>query len=1276
MNLRIFKILLEFLFCGVLISGIAFAEGDGQNNRSNGLNKISGQPIRAYMNINNISTVIKNDGISDINVAETNSGLVYPKGSGKTAVFTSGFVWGAYVPGDPQVRVGGTTYATGIQAGRILPDGTAEDSDLDHVRIYRVRSGVYPGGPPVDLSSEANDEGVSEDQVRAQYDTDWTEWPAIYGAPFFDGNDNGTYDPDPNSGDIPGVPGADQTIWFVGNDLEPGLTTNLYGAQPLGIEMQATFWAYSQTGALGNMFFRKYIIVNRSGAPFNDMYVCFWSDVDLGNSTDDFVTVDTTLSLSMAYNANATDPTYTPLPPPTVGFDFFQGPLVTGVAGQDRNKNGVDDAFDFGIFKGANVGPGLINLPMTAAFYFTRGAADVTDPVLATIEGSNQFYNFMQGKIGLTGEFFVNPITGQQTTFVLTGDVPTREGWIDGLDQGPGDRRQGLASGPFTMAPNDTQEVVVAEILAGATPGVDRISAIGLNKFYDQQAQVAYDNFFDLPTPPPAPAVTYAELDEEIVLDWSKSTANVVATESSSGKGYTFQGYNVYQLPSASAQVNEAVRVATYDVIDGVGKINDFIFDPVTGSVVIVPVQFGNDTGIKRYISIKEDKIKQQPLINGIRYYFAVTAYSYNPDLTAIPNNLENPIAILTLVPQSNDPGVTIGDDSGSEVEVTHTTGTADGGPMVQIVDPTATTGHNYQVTFHSQAQVRNEAGLWVPAGSSTSNNPNDPDTLTGTTITAAAIYGPSGGEVSTELDFTLDVVHHYYGFVDGVILTFPANVQIISSPPFETHGGTIEPVIMGQEIHYGNTSGVPSGYGSFGNFGSGSEHWSVYVAPIGDILPVTVDWYCFDDDYYGAGALDVSGTTTVTTIGTATRTANLWDVTDTDAGNIVLQDRSFVDGIVEWPPTDLFNPLVGLDAAPIVDGFQINLSVGYAAPINFFSIDLTEDPTGETSLTSRSSTSTLDIQNYTIFGGVTDSWSISNFGVGTTVIEDLQQDYEYRFTGVYDEGTDIGGQTVYQVIEGGQMATCFRMVSGGALATNPLNPSPGTAAPFLIRIPFEVWNVDDPDNEYQVNLTYRDRVRDGTENPFWAWNPDNRMYAIIVNSPYDPNQVIQVDGGPDAINAPATWVTVHYGTNYGLGAVVKITYANPIQFGVDTYGFQTTAPAYSSELAASQVNNINVFPNPYYGINSEELNKYNRFVTFSHLPDQATVRIFNLAGVLVQTIQKDEPGQFLRWNLSNEDGLPVASGLYIAYIELPELGETKILKLAIVQEQQILDRF
>ena len=110
------------------------------------------------------------------------------------------------------------------------------------------------------------------------------------------------------------------------------------------------------------------------------MYVSMWSDVDDGASGDDFVGVDTVLSLQYCYNASATDAVYAPLPPPAVGFDFFQGPLVTGVAGEDRNKNGVDDAMDYGIFKGQRVGPGKINLPMTAAYYFANGDPNIFDP--------------------------------------------------------------------------------------------------------------------------------------------------------------------------------------------------------------------------------------------------------------------------------------------------------------------------------------------------------------------------------------------------------------------------------------------------------------------------------------------------------------------------------------------------------------------------------------------------------------------------------------------------------------------------------------------------------------------------------------------------------------------------------------------------------------------------------------------------------------------------------------------------------------------------------
>jgi hypothetical protein len=148
------------------------------------------------------------------------------------------------------------------------------------------------------------------------------------------------------------------------------------------------------------------------------------------------------------------------------------------------------------------------------------------------------------------------------------------------------------------------------------------------------------------------------------------------------------------------------------------------------------------------------------------------------------------------------------------------------------------------------------------------------------------------------------------------------------------------------------------------------------------------------------------------------------------------------------------------------------------------------------------------------------------------------------------------------------------------------------------------------------------------------------------------------------------------YSTRLVVGDVVTISYANPFQIGVDTYRFSTDASTFSNELAKDQIHEINVFPNPYYGVNSQEINKYERFVTINHLPEQATIRIFNLAGQLIRTINKNDPGQFQRWDLLTEFGLPVASGLYVIYVDMPDLGVTKILKAAIIQEQQILDRF
>src|SRR5690242_5016381 len=66
---------------------------------------VAGTPVLTYLNINSISTVLRNDGIADIDAQELNSGLVFPRGTGKTAIFQSGFLWGAILNG--QIRVGG-----------------------------------------------------------------------------------------------------------------------------------------------------------------------------------------------------------------------------------------------------------------------------------------------------------------------------------------------------------------------------------------------------------------------------------------------------------------------------------------------------------------------------------------------------------------------------------------------------------------------------------------------------------------------------------------------------------------------------------------------------------------------------------------------------------------------------------------------------------------------------------------------------------------------------------------------------------------------------------------------------------------------------------------------------------------------------------------------------------------------------------------------------------------------------------------------------------------
>ena len=66
------------------------------------------------------------------------------------------------------------------------------------------------------------------------------------------------------------------------------------------------------------------------------------------------------------------------------------------------------------------------------------------------------------------------------------------------------------------------------------------------------------------------------------------------------------------------------------------------------------------------------------------------------------------------------------------------------------------------------------------------------------------------------------------------------------------------------------------------------------------------------------------------------------------------------------------------------------------------------------------------------------------------------------------------------------------------------------------------------------------------------------------------------------------------------------------------------------------------VYPNPYTPDKGEG------FVTFANLTVTATIEIFNLSGVHVQTIEETDGDGGVRWNLCDKDGNPVPAGVYI----------------------------
>ena len=323
------------------------------------------------------------------------------------------------------------------------------------------------------------------------------------------------------------------------------------------------------------------------------------------------------------------------------------------------------------------------------------------DPAF-TAQGAEELWNYLAG-YQRDGTPWVNPITGEETPFLNTGDPVTGEGWLSTHESPPADIRMLTSTGPFTLAVGDTQEIVLGCIIG---QGTNRLSSIEVLRFYDKEAQQAYDLGFDVPSPPPAPYVTVSELDGKVLVQWDDSGENF---ESS----YVFEGYNVY---IGASNAGPWKRLDTFDIPNELDIILQRTYDTNTGLILDMPAAFGTNQGLKYRYLFEEDYIGNQ-MANGRDYYVLITSYAYDPN--SLPTVLESSYNILTVTPHQANPGTQYSHDVYSEVQVAHTVGTANARKYdiwVQLIDPLRVETADYKITANEdQTWTLWKNGVEVP---------------------------------------------------------------------------------------------------------------------------------------------------------------------------------------------------------------------------------------------------------------------------------------------------------------------------------------------------------------------------------------------------------------------------------------------------------------------------------------------------------------------------------------------------------------------------------
>ena len=1162
-------------------------------------------------------------------------------------------------------------------------------------------------------------------------------WPAhgdinkfqdFYLAPFYDRDGDGLYNP-VGAGDYPWYDldnsvdcrtsrqvtlFGDYNMWWVFND-KGNIHTETNG-DPIGMEIRAQAFAFATNDEINNMTFYNYEMINRSTQTLTETYFAVYLDPDIGCSEDDYVGCDVQRGLGYQYNADAIDndgcngAQAIGANPPAIGVDFFEGPY--------QDNDGIDNPLttdislanaDKGIpYAGLGIGygDGVVDnerFGMRRFGYFDRNlpANIYGDPSLAI-----DFYNYMLGT-WLDGTPYTYGGDGHggtlNTDYCFPGDTDPygwgQDGTVmpDWTEVSEGnikfDRRFFQAAGPFTLQPGALNNITFGVVYAKSTSG-DPFQSVELVRKADDKAQALFDNCFQILEGPPAPNLAIQELENELIIflegteqieDYETVDPLIIALGEGYDSLYVFQGYMVYQLvdatvsPSELADVDRARLVAQCDIKDGVDQLVNFTFNEDFGANEAEEMVDGEDLGIRHSFQFLEDEfaLGDKKLINHKKYYYMAVSYGYNnykqydgitgqqkPYIGSRLSVSGTQIASFVGIPHSPSPeygGTVQNSVYGDGPEITRIEGRGNGGNVLQLTEESeADVVANYtpkEVTYAGGSgpidvkvidPLNVKAGDYIlailPDGNPQANSTQLDSSrwyVINTAFPSDTIYSEQtivlGNEqLIPEWGISINIQQYQYEELSPNVFT----TELISSEI--VFADSSKRWLTGVEDADGNTSRnwIRSGTSSedcdaaqypdecededpciFNDFVGDDdlEIWEKVVNGTWAPFKLVANKDCKDmpvssEMTGGQGAVKLSQLSSVDIVVTSDKSK--WSRV------VVLesQDNSNLSWNGSTPklrPKQL--PSLGKNGLPDGDGTGMSWFPGYAIDLESgerlnmaFAEDSWLGNEGGKDMLFNPSANISTAFGDPLFGGKHYVYVFKNYR--------KEQPVSSQFTSnmpAYDESAFIR-----------------------SLLVDKANPNAGDR--------LKVWR-----------------------SCMWVGTPMLSETAVGLADEADPFSYIETD----------VRIKIRVASAYAKHSINAQHYTNTggsLNDWCPLYEFNMDSLAVSTETFVpgdSILSLINVVPNPYYAYSNYERNRLDNLIKIVNLPDQCTIKIYTVNGILVRTFNKDNNVTHVEWNLKNFKNIPISSGMYLIHVDVPNVGE-RVLKWFGVIRPPDLDQF